>query len=97
MRIILSNSVHQNSFVALQVLEGVMQNRFSSLDKSQVNHIQSTLMEFVKREYVIGEGDGDELSTEPQYLKNKFAHTLTLLFVQMYPSDWHNFSTNSWN
>ncbi|PKY18419.1 ARM repeat-containing protein [Rhizophagus irregularis] len=51
---------------ALQVLEGVMQNRFSSLDKSQVNHIQSTLMEFVKREYVIGEGDGDELSTEPQ-------------------------------
>ena len=24
-------------------------------------------------------------------LKNKFAHTLTLLFVQMYPSDWHNF------
>ncbi|CAB4426788.1 unnamed protein product [Rhizophagus irregularis] len=76
---------------ALQVLEGVMQNRFSSLDKSQVNHIQSTLMEFVKREYVIGEGDGDELSTEPQYLKNKFAHTLTLLFVQMYPSDWHNF------
>lgn len=40
--------------------------RFSSLDKSQVNHIQSTLMEFVKREYVIGEGDGDELSTEPQ-------------------------------
>jgi hypothetical protein len=40
--------------------------RFSSLDKSQVIHIQSTLMEFVKREYVIGEDDGDELSTEPQ-------------------------------
>jgi len=34
--------------------------RFSSLDKSQVIHIQSTLMEFVKREYVIGEGNGDE-------------------------------------
>ena len=39
--------------------------RFSSLDKSQVIHIQSTLMEFVKREYVIGEGSG-EFSAEPQ-------------------------------
>ncbi|RIA97435.1 armadillo-type protein [Glomus cerebriforme] len=76
---------------ALQVLEDVMQNRFSSLGKSQVVHIQSTLMEFVKREYVIGEDNGDEFSAEPQYLKNKFAHTLTLLFIQMYPSDWYNF------
>ena len=40
--------------------------RFSSLDKSQVIQIQSTLMEFVKREYVIGEGSGDEFSAEPQ-------------------------------
>ncbi|CAG8609589.1 11241_t:CDS:10 [Funneliformis caledonium] len=76
---------------ALQVLEDVMQNRFLSLNKSQVIQIQSTLMEFVKREYVIGEGGGVDLGAEPLYLKNKFAHTLTLLFIQMYPSDWHDF------
>ncbi|RHZ76816.1 hypothetical protein Glove_189g18 [Diversispora epigaea] len=83
-------STPESRLFALQVVEEVLKNRFSSLDASQVHQIQSTLMDFVKREYVLG-GDESEFSTEPQYLKNKFAHTLTLLFVQLYPSSWINF------
>nr|CAG8569749.1 1109_t:CDS:10 [Entrophospora candida] len=71
---------------ALQVLDDVLQNRFTTLDSSQIIQIRSTLMEFFKREYVVG-----DVNDEPQYLKNKFATTLTLLFVQLYPSNWQNF------
>ncbi|CAJ0757562.1 9473_t:CDS:10 [Entrophospora sp. SA101] len=71
---------------ALQVLDDVLQNRFTTLDSSQIIQIRSTLMEFFQREYVVG-----DVNDEPQYLKNKFATTLTLLFVQLYPSNWQNF------
>ncbi|CAG8496785.1 4753_t:CDS:10, partial [Cetraspora pellucida] len=65
---------------ALQVVDEVLKN--GSLDTSQLLHIRTTLIEFVKREYVL-EGVND--------LKNKFSHTLTLLFVQLYPSLWPDF------
>ncbi|KAF0551511.1 Xpo1-domain-containing protein [Gigaspora margarita] len=74
---------------ALQVVDEVLKN--GSLDTPQFLQIRSTLMEFVKREYVLEEVNGVEFSSEPQYLKNKFSHTLTLLFVQLYPSLWPNF------
>ncbi|CAG8432819.1 11499_t:CDS:2 [Diversispora eburnea] len=60
-------STPESRLFALQVMEDVLKNRFSSLDASQVHQIQSTLMDFVKREYVLGE-DGSEFSTEPQSL-----------------------------
>ncbi|CAG8633550.1 24667_t:CDS:10 [Dentiscutata erythropus] len=74
---------------ALQVVDEVLKN--GSLDTPQFLQIRSTLMEFVKREYVLEEVNGVEFSSEPQYLKNKFSHTLTLLFVQIYLSLWPNF------
>nr|CAG8525315.1 11239_t:CDS:10 [Entrophospora candida] len=60
------------------------------LDTSQIVQIRYTLMEFFKREYVVGDANGD-YSSEPLYLKNKFANTLTLLFVQLYPTNWQDF------
>ncbi|CAH1756492.1 6800_t:CDS:10 [Entrophospora sp. SA101] len=60
------------------------------LDTSQIIQIRYTLMEFFKREYVVGDANGD-YSSEPLYLKNKFANTLTLLFVQLYPTNWQDF------
>ncbi|KAG9296389.1 hypothetical protein G9A89_014981 [Geosiphon pyriformis] len=76
---------------ALQVLEDVLQNRFNSLQAAEAHYIRTTLMDFVKSEYVIGNGEEGEFSTEPPYLKNKFAHSLTLLFLQLYTSSWRGF------
>ncbi|CAJ0761033.1 12879_t:CDS:2, partial [Entrophospora sp. SA101] len=49
---------------ALQVLDDVLQNRFTTLDSSQIIQIRYTLMEFFKREYVVGDANGD-YSSEP--------------------------------
>ncbi|CAG8500890.1 6782_t:CDS:10 [Ambispora leptoticha] len=76
---------------ALQVLDDVLQNRITSLNATEILYIKNTLMDFVKREYVIGDGNDGECSSEPNYLKNKFAHTLTLLFVQIYTTSWREF------
>ncbi|CAG8540097.1 13108_t:CDS:10 [Ambispora gerdemannii] len=75
----------------LQVLDDVLQNRIASLNASEILYIKNTLMDFVKREYVVGDGNDGECSSEPNYLKNKFAHTLTLLFVQIYTTSWREF------
>ncbi|ORY05766.1 Xpo1-domain-containing protein [Basidiobolus meristosporus CBS 931.73] len=75
---------------SLQVVEDVLQNRFSTLDASHALYIRQTFMEFINREYVAG-NDNRSSEAEPVFLKNKLAHAVTLLFINMYPTNWRTF------
>lgn len=48
--------------------------------------VQNGLIEFVKREYVSGEAEGNLF-----YLRNKLVHTLFLVFMRTYTSTWPDF------
>ncbi|KAF9997461.1 hypothetical protein BGZ80_007006, partial [Entomortierella chlamydospora] len=50
-------------------------------------------MDYVQREFVAG-GLDNTLSSEPSYLKNKFAHAVALLFRQTYLKSWDTFFTD---
>ncbi|RUO96816.1 Exportin 1-like protein-domain-containing protein [Jimgerdemannia flammicorona] len=61
--------------------------RFNTLDVNAVHYIRQTLMDFINRDYVLSRSADEEVP----FLKNKFAHTITLLFINVYPSTWPTF------
>ncbi|KAG0367569.1 pre-tRNA nuclear export protein [Gamsiella multidivaricata] len=64
--------------------------RSNTLDESRLNYFRQTFMEYIQREFVNG-GLDNTLSSEPSYLKNKFAHAVALLFRQTYLKSWTTF------
>ncbi|KAK9766337.1 pre-tRNA nuclear export protein [Basidiobolus ranarum] len=75
---------------SLQVVEDVLQNRFNTLDASHALYIRQTFMEFINREYVV-KSDNGGVDAEPAFLRNKLAHAVTLLFINLYPTTWPTF------
>ncbi|KAF9580942.1 hypothetical protein BGW38_002219, partial [Lunasporangiospora selenospora] len=74
----------------LQVIEEVLSARSNTLDESRLNYFRQTFMEYIQREFV-NNGVDNSLSSEPSYLKNKFAHAVALLFRQTYLKTWTTF------
>ncbi|KAG0242703.1 pre-tRNA nuclear export protein [Actinomortierella wolfii] len=74
----------------LQVIEEVLMFRINTLDESRINYLRQTFTEYIQREYV-KDGIDNTLSSEPPYLKNKFAHSVALLFRQTYLKSWPTF------
>ncbi|KAG8712895.1 pre-tRNA nuclear export protein [Ceratobasidium sp. 395] len=86
-------SVHVRLF-ALQVLDELLDNRQEQLvnaGQAQETYatLQSTLGAYIESEYVIGPAE----ATAP-FIRNKFSHTLALLFLCTYPDQWPTFFTS---
>ncbi|KAI7823777.1 armadillo-type protein [Gamsiella multidivaricata] len=83
-------STPETRLFCLQVVEEVLTARSNTLDESRLNYFRQTFMEYIQREFVNG-GLDNTLSSEPSYLKNKFAHAVALLFRQTYLKSWTTF------
>ncbi|GJJ75579.1 exportin-T [Entomortierella parvispora] len=83
-------STPETRMFCLQVVEEVLMTRSNTLDESRLNYFRQTFMDYIQREFVNG-GVDNTLSTDPSYLKNKFAHAVALLFRQTYLKSWTTF------
>ncbi|KAI1313816.1 pre-tRNA nuclear export protein [Mortierella claussenii] len=83
-------STPETRLFCLQVVEEVLVARTNTLDESRLNYFRQTFMDYIQREFVNG-GVDNTLSSEPSYLKNKFAHAVALLFRQTYLKSWTTF------
>ncbi|KAF8604237.1 KapM protein [Ceratobasidium sp. AG-I] len=86
-------SVHVRLF-ALQVLDELLDNRHEELvnagsAQETYANLQSTLGAYIESEYVAGSAE----ATAP-FIRNKFSHTLALLFLCTYPDQWPTFFTS---
>ncbi|KAF9189572.1 pre-tRNA nuclear export protein [Haplosporangium sp. Z 767] len=86
-------STPETRLFCLQVVEEVLLTRSNTLDESRLNYFRQTFMDYIRREFV-NEGLDNTLSSEPPYLKNKFAHAVALLFRQTYLKSWPTFFTD---
>ncbi|KAI9254548.1 armadillo-type protein [Phascolomyces articulosus] len=80
-------AVAEARFFALQVLENTLQNRYDTLDSNAVEYIRQTMMEYLRREFV----DNTDSASEENFIRNKAAQSLTLLFAHVYPNIWPTF------
>ncbi|KAG0254528.1 pre-tRNA nuclear export protein [Actinomortierella ambigua] len=85
-------SAPETRLFCLQVIEEVLMFRINTLDESRIHYLRQTFMEYIRREFV-KDGVNNTLSSEPPYLKNKFAHSVALLFRQTYLKSWPTFFT----
>ncbi|KAG0225933.1 pre-tRNA nuclear export protein [Mortierella sp. GBA43] len=83
-------STPETRLFCLQVVEEVLMSRSNTLDETRLNFFRQTFMDYIQREYVTG-GVDNTLSSDPSYLKNKFAHAMALLFRQTYLKSWTTF------
>ncbi|KAG5459065.1 MAG: armadillo-type protein, partial [Olpidium bornovanus] len=74
---------------ALQVVEHALGNFPPALNPQQLQFIRETLVNFVTREFFGTQNPS--APKDPPYLRNKLAHTLTLLFMHLYPHSWPSF------
>ncbi|KAG9091743.1 pre-tRNA nuclear export protein [Ceratobasidium sp. UAMH 11750] len=86
-------SVHVRLF-ALQVLDELLDNRQEQLvnaGQAQETYatLESALGAYLESEYVTGPAE----ATAP-FIRNKFSHTLALLFLCTYPDQWPTFFTS---
>ncbi|KAF9966276.1 pre-tRNA nuclear export protein [Mortierella alpina] len=86
-------SAPETRMFCLQVVEEVLMTRSNTLDESRLNYFRQTFMDYIQREFV-NDGLDNTLSSEPSYLKNKFAHAVALLFRQTYLKSWPTFFTD---
>ncbi|KAG2221392.1 hypothetical protein INT45_012643 [Circinella minor] len=80
-------AVAEARFFALQVLENTLQNRYDTLDSNAIEYIRQTMMEYLRREFV----DNTDSASEENFIRNKAAQSLTLLFAHVYPNIWPTF------
>ncbi|CAE6425668.1 unnamed protein product [Rhizoctonia solani] len=86
-------NVHVRLF-ALQVLDELLDNRQEELvnaGRAQETYatLQSTLGVYITEEYVSGSAEA-----HAPFIRNKFSHTLALLFLCTYPDQWPTFFTS---
>ncbi|KAF8753377.1 ARM repeat-containing protein [Rhizoctonia solani] len=86
-------NVHVRLF-ALQVLDELLDNRqeeLASAGTAQETYatLQSTLGAYITEEYVNGSAEA-----HAPFIRNKFSHTLALLFLCTYPDQWPTFFTS---
>ncbi|KAI0264504.1 ARM repeat-containing protein [Gloeopeniophorella convolvens] len=73
-------------FFALRVLDDFLETRTEPLDEESFNTLQQSLLGYIQSEFTYGSAE----STAP-FLRNKFSHTLTLLFLDTYLDRWPTF------
>ncbi|KAK3826715.1 MAG: armadillo-type protein [Linnemannia gamsii] len=83
-------STPETRMFCLQVIEEVLMTRTNTLDEARLDYFRQTFMDYIQREFV-NNGVDNTLSSEPSYLKNKFAHAVALLFRQTYMKSWTSF------
>ncbi|KAJ1307606.1 hypothetical protein OPQ81_001701 [Rhizoctonia solani] len=86
-------SVHVRLF-ALQVLDELLDNRQEELVNAGTAQetyatLQSALGAYITEEYVSGSAEA-----HAPFIRNKFSHTLALLFLCTYPDQWPTFFTS---
>ncbi|TFK28112.1 KapM protein [Coprinopsis marcescibilis] len=79
----------QARFWALRVLEEFLEDKFEPLDPETFQTLQQALMTYVQSEYVHGSAESNAI-----FIRNKFSHTLTLLFLCTYIDQWPSFFTD---
>ncbi|RDX57282.1 ARM repeat-containing protein [Lentinus brumalis] len=79
----------QVRFFALRVLDDFLDNRFEPLDDDTFQTLQQSLLNYIQSEYLFGPAE-----SEASFLRNKFAHTLTLFFLCTYIDKWPSFFTD---
>lgn len=73
-------------FFALQVLEEVIANRYSELERDSLPAlVKETLLVWLK---------ADNFKDLPVFIKNKLATVVVQLFKQTYPQEWPTFFTD---
>ncbi|EIN04838.1 ARM repeat-containing protein [Punctularia strigosozonata HHB-11173 SS5] len=73
-------------FFALRVLDDFLDNRFEPLDAESFQTLRQAFLGYVQSEFAYGRAEA-----EAPFLRNKFSHTLTLLFLCTYVEQWPNF------
>lgn len=76
----------QVRFFALRVLDDFLETRSEPLDEKSFDTLRQTLLAYIQSEYIYGLAE----SNAP-FLRNKFSHTLTLLFLATYLDRWPTF------
>ncbi|KAH9849715.1 ARM repeat-containing protein [Lenzites betulinus] len=79
----------QVRFFALRVLDDYFDNRFEPLEEETFQTLQQSLLNYIQTEYLYGSAESDA-----SFLRNKFAHTLTLFFLCTYVDKWPTFFTD---
>ncbi|KAI9591539.1 armadillo-type protein [Syncephalis fuscata] len=80
---------------ALQVVEEMLGTRFSELQSEQVDQLRQAFLSFIQHEYMNKDASTTtSTDNEPIFLRNKFAHTLVLLFTRTYLNGWSTFFTD---
>ncbi|KAI0359842.1 ARM repeat-containing protein [Trametes cingulata] len=79
----------QVRFFALRVLDEFLDNRFEPLDDETFQMLRQSLLNYIQTEYLYGTAEADA-----SFLRNKFAHTLTLFFLCTYIDKWPTFFTD---
>ncbi|TBU33297.1 ARM repeat-containing protein [Dichomitus squalens] len=79
----------QVRFFALRVLDDFLDNRFEPLDDDTFQTLRQSLLTYIQSEYLFGSAEA-----EASFLRNKFAHTLTLFFLCTYVDKWPTFFTD---
>ncbi|KAH6913077.1 KapM protein [Coprinopsis sp. MPI-PUGE-AT-0042] len=76
----------QARFWALRVLEEFLDNKFDPLDQETFQTLQQAMLAYIQSEYVHGSAEATA-----SFIRNKFSHTLTLLFLCTYVEQWPGF------
>ncbi|KAH9903044.1 ARM repeat-containing protein [Cubamyces lactineus] len=79
----------QVRFFALRVLDEFLDNRFEPLNDDTFQTLRQSLLNYIQSEYLYGPAEADA-----SFLRNKFAHTLTLFFLCTYIDKWPSFFTD---
>ncbi|OJT11445.1 Exportin-T [Trametes pubescens] len=79
----------QVRFFALRVLDEFFDNRFEPLDDEMFQTLQQSILNYIQTEYLYGTAEASA-----SFLRNKFAHTLTLFFLCTYIDKWPTFFTD---
>ncbi|KAI9566771.1 armadillo-type protein [Boletus coccyginus] len=79
----------QARFSSLRMLDEFFDNRFEPLDDETFRTVQQSIISYIQSEYVYGPAE-----STATFLRNKFSHTLTLLFLCTYVEQWPAFFTD---
>ncbi|KAH9945166.1 ARM repeat-containing protein [Epithele typhae] len=79
----------QVRFFALRVLDEFLDRRSEPLEEETFQTLQQALLGYIQSEYLFGPAE-----SEASFLRNKFAHTLTLFFLCTYIDKWPTFFTD---
>ncbi|KAI0033548.1 ARM repeat-containing protein [Vararia minispora EC-137] len=76
----------QARFFALRVLDEFLESKYETPEPEAFQALQQTFLSYVSSEYIFGSAEANA-----PFLRNKFSHTLALLFLATYIDQWPTF------